>query len=123
MTIFLVRTSCYLPIPLSCYSYFVCQISNTEQLISHNFTFITDQLHSIGYKLVMLGDETWIKLFPTLFYRQDGVSSFYVSLVSCITCFSCNELGLDINCWRTRTQFTGLNTDKFGFSFHHHLKH
>jgi hypothetical protein len=32
----------------------------------------------IGYKLVMLGDETWIKLFPKLFWRQDGVSSFYV---------------------------------------------
>jgi hypothetical protein len=39
-----------------------------------------DQLHMIGLKLVMLGDETWIKLFPTLFTRQDGVSSFYVSL-------------------------------------------
>lgn len=38
-----------------------------------------DQLHMIGHKLVMLGDETWIKLFPTLFARQDGVSSFYVS--------------------------------------------
>jgi hypothetical protein len=35
----------------------------------------------IGHKLVMLGDETWIKLFPTLFARQDGVSSFYVSLL------------------------------------------
>lgn len=55
----------------------------------HNFA---DQLHTIGYKLVMLGDETWIKLFPTLFYRQDGVSSFYVSLVSCITCFSYNGM-------------------------------
>jgi len=40
-----------------------------------------DQLHMIGHKLVMLGDETWIKLFPTLFARQDGVSSFYVSLL------------------------------------------
>jgi hypothetical protein len=39
-----------------------------------------DQLHRIGRKLVMLGDETWIKLFPTLFARHDGVSSFYVSL-------------------------------------------
>jgi hypothetical protein len=39
-----------------------------------------DQLHMIDSKLVMLGDETWIKLFPTLFYRQDGVSSFDVSL-------------------------------------------
>lgn len=28
----------------------------------------------------MLGDETWIKLFPGLFMRHDGVSSFFVSL-------------------------------------------
>lgn len=27
----------------------------------------------------MLGDETWIKLFPGLFMRHDGVSSFFVS--------------------------------------------
>ncbi|XAR73479.1 hypothetical protein NMG60_11007463 [Bertholletia excelsa] len=28
--------------------------------------------------MVMLGDETWLKLFPGLFTRYDGVSSFYV---------------------------------------------
>lgn len=28
----------------------------------------------------MLGDETWIKLFPDLFTRQDGVTSFFVSI-------------------------------------------
>jgi hypothetical protein len=28
----------------------------------------------------MLGDETWLKLFPGLFIRHDGVSSFFVSL-------------------------------------------
>lgn len=27
----------------------------------------------------MLGDETWLKLFPGLFMRHDGVSSFFVS--------------------------------------------
>ncbi|VAI50262.1 unnamed protein product [Triticum turgidum subsp. durum] len=48
---------------------------NTQAFLDDN---LLDQLHTIGYKLVMLGDETWIKLFPTLFYRQDGVSSFYV---------------------------------------------
>ncbi|MCL7042223.1 hypothetical protein MKW94_028598 [Papaver nudicaule] len=36
------------------------------------------QLYRIGWKMVMLGDETWIKLFPRLFTRHDGVSSFYV---------------------------------------------
>ena len=28
----------------------------------------------------MLGDETWLKLFPGLFTRHDGVSSFFVSI-------------------------------------------
>uniref|UniRef100_A0A0D9YZ96 GPI ethanolamine phosphate transferase 2 C-terminal domain-containing protein n=1 Tax=Oryza glumipatula TaxID=40148 RepID=A0A0D9YZ96_9ORYZ len=48
---------------------------NTQAFLDDN---LLDQLHMIGYKLVMLGDETWIKLFPKLFWRQDGVSSFYV---------------------------------------------
>ncbi|KAF0931187.1 hypothetical protein E2562_002536 [Oryza meyeriana var. granulata] len=48
---------------------------NTQAFLDDN---LLDQLHMIGYNLVMLGDETWIKLFPKLFWRQDGVSSFYV---------------------------------------------
>lgn len=48
---------------------------NTQAFLEDN---LLDQLHMIGLKLVMMGDETWIKLFPTLFTRQDGVSSFYV---------------------------------------------
>jgi hypothetical protein len=37
------------------------------------------QFFRIGWKMVMLGDETWLKLFPGLFMRHDGVSSFFVS--------------------------------------------
>ncbi|CAO2047272.1 unnamed protein product [Urochloa humidicola] len=48
---------------------------NTQAFLEDN---LLGQLRRIGCKLVMLGDETWIKLFPTLFARQDGVSSFYV---------------------------------------------
>lgn len=33
----------------------------------------------------MLGDETWLKLFPNMFDRHDGVSSFFVS--SSTECF------------------------------------
>ncbi|TVU28907.1 hypothetical protein EJB05_20445 [Eragrostis curvula] len=57
---------------------------NTQAFLEDN---LLDQLHMIGSKLVMLGDETWIKLFPTLFYRQDGVSSFYVR----------DTVGVDLN--------------------------
>lgn len=39
----------------------------------------------------MLGDETWLKLFPGLFMRHDGVSSFFVSanvIFGFVDCFS-----------------------------------
>ena len=32
-----------------------------------------------GRKVNMFGDDTWIKLFPGAFQRQDGTTSFYVS--------------------------------------------
>ncbi|XP_072985914.1 uncharacterized protein [Typha latifolia] len=48
---------------------------NTQALLDDN---LLDQFYRIGWKLVILGDDTWIKLFPRLFSRQDGVSSFYV---------------------------------------------
>jgi len=31
-------------------------------------------------KLVMYGDDTWLKLFPEMFERSDGTSSFFVSV-------------------------------------------
>jgi ethanolaminephosphotransferase len=31
-------------------------------------------------KLVMYGDDTWLKLFPGFFERADGTSSFFVSV-------------------------------------------
>lgn len=32
-------------------------------------------------KLVMFGDDTWLKLFPDTFDRADGTSSFFVSVM------------------------------------------
>ncbi|XP_020580858.1 GPI ethanolamine phosphate transferase 2 isoform X2 [Phalaenopsis equestris] len=48
---------------------------NTNAFLDDN---LLDQFHKIGWKLVMFGDDTWIKLFPSLFTRYDGVNSFYV---------------------------------------------
>jgi ethanolaminephosphotransferase len=31
-------------------------------------------------KLIMFGDDTWLKLFPDTFDRADGTSSFFVSV-------------------------------------------
>ncbi|KAL2650538.1 hypothetical protein R1flu_018666 [Riccia fluitans] len=48
---------------------------NTKELLEDN---LIDQLARAGWRMVMLGDETWLKLFPNRFDRHDGVSSFYV---------------------------------------------
>ncbi|XP_050205813.1 GPI ethanolamine phosphate transferase 2 [Mercurialis annua] len=48
---------------------------NTQALLDDN---LLDQFFRIGWKMIMLGDETWLKLFPELFVRYDGVSSFFV---------------------------------------------
>ena len=33
-----------------------------------------------GGKLILYGDDTWLKLFPETFDRADGTSSFFVSV-------------------------------------------
>ncbi|VFQ95015.1 unnamed protein product [Cuscuta campestris] len=48
---------------------------NTQALLEDN---IIVQFHKLGWKMVMHGDETWLKLFPGMFVRHDGVSSFFV---------------------------------------------
>ncbi|KAI3462125.1 hypothetical protein Pfo_018788 [Paulownia fortunei] len=48
---------------------------NTQAFLDDN---LIAQFHRIGWKMVMLGDETWLKLFPDMFDRHDGVSSFFV---------------------------------------------
>ncbi|XP_074371863.1 GPI ethanolamine phosphate transferase 2 isoform X2 [Apium graveolens] len=48
---------------------------NTQELLDDN---LIGQFFEIGWKMVMLGDETWLKLFPGSFTRCDGVHSFFV---------------------------------------------
>ncbi|XP_019177356.1 PREDICTED: GPI ethanolamine phosphate transferase 2 [Ipomoea nil] len=48
---------------------------NTQALLDDN---IIVQFLRVGWKMVMHGDETWLKLFPGMFARHDGVSSFFV---------------------------------------------
>ncbi|KAL2521817.1 Alkaline-phosphatase-like family protein [Forsythia ovata] len=48
---------------------------NTQAFLDDNLIV---QFFRFGWKMVMLGDETWLKLFPTMFTRCDGVSSFFV---------------------------------------------
>lgn len=32
-----------------------------------------------GHKLVFYGDDTWLSLFPTIFERHNGTTSFFVT--------------------------------------------
>ncbi|XP_021713995.1 GPI ethanolamine phosphate transferase 2-like isoform X1 [Chenopodium quinoa] len=48
---------------------------NTQAFLDDN---LLGQFFRIGWNMTMFGDETWLKLFPKLFTRQDGVSSFFV---------------------------------------------
>ncbi|KAI9040880.1 mannose-ethanolamine phosphotransferase LAS21 [Aspergillus affinis] len=52
--------------------------SDTSSTLAHQDTWLA-QLRANGGKLVMYGDDTWLKLFPGMFSRADGTTSFFVS--------------------------------------------
>lgn len=52
--------------------------SDTTSTLANQDTWLA-QIHARGGKLVMYGDDTWLKLFPNTFNRADGTSSFFVS--------------------------------------------
>ncbi|KAH8431218.1 mannose-ethanolamine phosphotransferase LAS21 [Aspergillus melleus] len=52
--------------------------SDTSSTLAHQDTWLA-QLKANGSKLVMYGDDTWLKLFPGMFSRADGTTSFFVS--------------------------------------------
>ena len=64
--------------------------SDTSSTLTYQDTWLA-QLKVRGDHLVMYGDDTWLKLFPGMFSRADGTTSFFVS-VSCIfECFYCGH--------------------------------
>lgn len=56
--------------------------SDTTSTLAYQDTWLA-QLKVKGGRLVMYGDDTWLKLFPDMFDRADGTTSFFVS-VRCI---------------------------------------
>ncbi|RAH43000.1 mannose-ethanolamine phosphotransferase LAS21 [Aspergillus brunneoviolaceus CBS 621.78] len=52
--------------------------SDTSTTLAFQDTWLA-QLRARGDRLVMYGDDTWLKLFPGMFDRSDGTTSFYVS--------------------------------------------
>lgn len=54
--------------------------ADTSSTLAAQDTWLA-QLQAKGLgKLLMYGDDTWLKLFPETFDRQDGTSSFFVSV-------------------------------------------
>ncbi|KAH0538725.1 hypothetical protein FGG08_004677 [Glutinoglossum americanum] len=53
--------------------------SDTTSTLAHQDTWLAQMQAKKNGKLVMYGDDTWLKLFPTTFTRADGTSSFFVS--------------------------------------------
>ncbi|KAL4998988.1 alkaline-phosphatase-like protein [Aspergillus recurvatus] len=52
--------------------------SDTSSNLAHQDTWLA-QIRAKGEQLVMYGDDTWLKLFPGMFSRSDGTTSFFVS--------------------------------------------
>jgi ethanolamine phosphate transferase 2 subunit G len=54
--------------------------SDTSSTLAFQDTWLS-QANLSQSRLIMYGDDTWIKLFPGVFTRTDGTSSFYVSVI------------------------------------------
>ena len=57
--------------------------SDTTSNLASQDNWLAQLKHKRGGKLVMYGDDTWLKLFPDTFSRVDGTSSFFVSVSGC----------------------------------------
>ena len=57
--------------------------SDTTSNLANQDNWLVQLKNKRGGKLVMYGDDTWLKLFPNIFSRVDGTSSFFVSVSGC----------------------------------------
>ncbi|KAF1811998.1 alkaline phosphatase-like protein [Eremomyces bilateralis CBS 781.70] len=53
--------------------------ADTSSTLADQDTWLLQLKKNKGGKLVFYGDDTWLKLFPNMFSRSDGTSSFFVS--------------------------------------------
>ena len=54
--------------------------SDTTANLASQDTWLAQLKDMRGGKLVMYGDDTWLKLFPDTFARFEGTTSFFVSV-------------------------------------------
>lgn len=53
--------------------------SDTSSTLANQDNWLA-QIKQRGGNIIMYGDDTWLKLFPGVFGRSDGTSSFFVSV-------------------------------------------
>jgi ethanolaminephosphotransferase len=53
--------------------------SDTSSTLATQDSWLAQMKAQSGGKLVMFGDDTWLRLFPDFFARSDGTTSFFVS--------------------------------------------
>ena len=54
--------------------------SDTTSSLARQDTWLSQMRAKRDGRLVMYGDDTWLKLFPGMFTRADGTTSFFVSV-------------------------------------------
>ena len=54
--------------------------SDTSSSLASQDTWLWQLKNKVRGNLVMYGDDTWLKLFPDMFLRADGTTSFFVSV-------------------------------------------
>ena len=54
--------------------------SDTTSTLANQDTWLAQMKTKGAGKMVMYGDDTWLKLFPETFDRADGTSSFFVAV-------------------------------------------
>ena len=53
---------------------------DTSSTLAAQDTWLAQFKSRSAGKLLMFGDDTWLKLFPNTFDREDGTTSFFVSV-------------------------------------------
>lgn len=54
--------------------------SDTSSSLASQDTWLAQTKAKADGKMIMFGDDTWLKLFPDTFDRADGTSSFFVAV-------------------------------------------
>ncbi|KAJ8099970.1 alkaline-phosphatase-like protein [Lipomyces tetrasporus] len=57
----------------------IAESDSSSSLVGQDSWLLEFKRRPVPGKLVMFGDDTWLKLFPGVFDRYDGTSSFFVS--------------------------------------------